>query len=123
MMDKINSEENALIQETLMAKLDEAADPNLDCFSVDDIDVIMRQFHNTLGDEKEKLRKKDQAFVNGIDALRTFIRRQGYMPQHTALAFQAIAGLLTIVENILWELKGEKGEPPKPQRPQQPPRP
>ncbi|WP_281557469.1 hypothetical protein [Thalassomonas sp. RHCl1] len=120
MMDKLNTEENALIQDTLMTKLNEAADPSQECFSVDDIDVIMRQFHNTLGDEKEKLRKKDQAFVNGIDAFRAFIARQGYMPQNTALAFRAIAGLLTIVENILWELKGEKGEPPKPQRPPRP---
>ncbi|WDE02790.1 hypothetical protein SG34_015200 [Thalassomonas viridans] len=120
MMDKIQSEDAALVQNALLAKLDEVLDPGNDCFSVDAVDDIMRQFHNTAGDEKEKLRKKDQKFVNGIELLKQFIARQGYMPQNTALAFKLIAALLTIVEHILWELKKEKGDPPKPEQPPRP---
>lgn len=93
----------------------EAFTPDLAC-----IDDLLIQIHQTpVQDEKEKLRKKDQTLVNTIARLQRLVNRAGWMPQGTAGAFRGVIAALKQIENILWELKGEKGPPPKPQSPPQ----
>ena len=116
-------QEGSVIREALLAKLRAALDPSSRCIPDSGVDEILREFHLAPGDEKEKLRQKDQELVNIIAAFQGFIAVQGYMPQNTALAFQTLAEMFTLVEGILWELKGEEGEPPKPEPPSPPPSP
>lgn len=87
----------------------------------DCINDLLTQIHLTpIQSEKEKLRQKDQAFVNTIGRLKNHIDRAGWMPQGTAFAFRLVIIALSQVESILWELKGEQGPPPQPQPPRPP---
>lgn len=81
---------------------------------------VLDAIHSAHGDEKEKLRRKDQLLVLGIAAVGQDIDRQDYLPQGTARTLRAILGLLVVIEAILWELKKLPGEMPKPQPPQPP---
>ncbi len=106
------SDGSTIIREALMDKLRETIDPESGCFSEHQVDELMRQFHRAPGDEKEKLKEKDEVFVFALGVFLDFICKQGYMPKNTVLAFRMIAALLLVVEGILWELKGLPGDPP-----------
>lgn len=94
-----------------------------DCPPVDDpaIDHLWHEIHHLTahGDshgelEKEKLRQKDQNLVDLTASLARLLRQANWMPLGTVRAFVLVLTALQTIEQILWELKGEKGDPPKP---------
>lgn len=80
--------------------------------------TLLEELHQVSGDEKEKLREKDQILVNNIQIVANKIKAAGWIPQGEAVILINILGLLMLIESILWELKGEKGPIPTPQSPQ-----
>ena len=111
------SDNGSVTRHAILEKAQATFDPNRPQVPPNLFDELMAQYHDTPGDEKEKLREKDQALVNLIALYRNFLFGLGYLPRDTAVLFSTIADLFVMVENILWELKGEKGASPRPNLP------
>ena len=76
--------------------------------------------HTAPGDDKKKLKEKDQALVDLIAKLEN---DASLVLRFSRRFFVDLLSSLKAIEAILWELKGEEGPPPDPRPPQPSPSP
>lgn len=81
------------------------------------IDRLAAQLHRAGAPEEDKLIEKDRLLIDLVADFKKGIRAEfaaGNITRVEALLFARVSVIMVAIEDVLWELKGQKGPKPEP---------